>query len=136
MTRTGSHWRDMLPGDLAPGENTVSVRMDTETDNAALAELLTRLPALIEALRPPTSEQGDPLDAEASEDLLALLAHLHRVRAVLEGQEERVLTACHRRGVSLRALAATLELNSPESVRKRLTRVLRGGGRLAGAGDD
>lgn len=116
------HWSDRLVSALPTGPTTVSIDVDASRDHAAVVTLLTRLPAVLDALRGQQTERGDALDNEDPEDLLSLLEQLHQVLLVVEGQEERVLQVCRRLNIPLRSLAAALDLRSPESVRKRLRR--------------
>lgn len=123
------HWSNYLveglPGDR---ESEVTITIHAGRDNTAIVMLLSRLRGIVDALRAPATDLAtDPLGAEDPEDLYYLLDHLHRVRMVLEGEEERVMTIAHERGVSLRKLATALEVSSPETVRYRLTQIRRAG---------
>lgn len=120
-----THWSNYLVTGFPTDQTTdVTITVDPRTDTPAIVMLASRLRGLVDALRP-SYERGetDPLLDEHPDDLYYLLDHLHRIRMVLEGQEERVLKAAHERGVSLRTLAAALDINSAEGVRYRLQRI-------------
>jgi hypothetical protein len=124
----GGHWSDYLVTGLPDDRDTeVTITVDPSRDHSAVVVLASRLRGLVDALRQRALEVDapDPLEREHPDDLYFLLDHLHRVRMVLEAQEERVLRVAHRRGVSLRRLAAALEVSSPSTVSYRLEQIER-----------
>lgn len=134
------HWSDYLVTGFPTDRDTdVTITVNPDRDSPAVIMLASRLRGLVDALRArQTRDAPDPLAGEHPDDLYYLLDHLHRIRMVLEGQEERVLQLAHERGVSLRTLAAALEVSSPETVRYRLDRIDRANkaGRTAAALDE
>lgn len=122
-----SHWRNRLGhgGLSADREVTVRIPVHGGRDNAAAVIIAARIAGILEALRQPYSLDHEPLDSEDVDDLLSLLEQVHHVRAVLEGQEERLLELCHRKGASLRTLAAQIDTKSAESVRYKLAAIKR-----------
>lgn len=122
-----AHWSDYLITGFPTGQDTdVTITVNPDQDSAAVILLASRLRGLVDALRAKQRRgQPDPLAGEDPDDLYYLLDHLHRIRMILEGQEERVLQVAHESGVSLRTLAAALEVSSPETVRYRLDRIAR-----------
>lgn len=120
-----SHWSDYLVTGFRVDQPTdVTITVDPRHDSAAVITLASRLRGLVDALRAPRRRGApDPLLVEHPDDLYYLLDHLHRIRMILEDQEERVLQLAHSRGVSLRTLAAALDISSAEGVRYRLQRI-------------
>lgn len=134
-----THWSEYLVAGFPHETDTdVTITVRPGRDSPAVIVLASRLRGIVDALRAPQSGDRDPLADEDPDDLYYLLDHLHRLRMILEGQEERVLQLAASRGVSLRTLAAALDVRSPETVRYRLDRIARAGqhGRTAAALDE
>jgi hypothetical protein len=120
-----AHWSNYLVTGFRDDQPTdVTITVDPRTDSSAVIMLASRLRGLVDALRTPKrGDAPDPLLTEHPDDLYFLLDHLHRIRMVLEGQEERVLEVAHEKGVSLRTLASALEVSSPSTVEYRLKKI-------------
>lgn len=121
------HWSNhLVRGFPMDRESTVEITVNPSVDSPAVVLLASRLSGLVDALRERyRRDGGDPLLNEDPDDLYRLLDHLHRVRMVLQGQEERVLDVANQRGNSLETLKTALEVNSRETVAHRLRRIRR-----------
>ncbi|MEV8480372.1 hypothetical protein [Streptomyces sp. NPDC051173] len=118
------HWSNYLPTWLPMGKPAeVKVTVDAENDRPAVVVLISRLQGLVEALRHRDVDGRDPLLDEDEDDLYTLLLHLHMVRMVIEGQEERVLSRCAEKKIALERLASALELSGKSAVSYRLRRI-------------
>ena len=125
-----AHWSDYLVRSFAPDRDSeVTITINPSRDSAAVVMLASRLAGLVDALRAPNTKDHDPLADEHRWDLIYLLDHLHRIRLVLEGQEERLIRlgrtpdpTTGKPKLSLRDIAAALGV-SPETVRNRLKRI-------------
>lgn len=111
-------WYDRLLRPIPMDGATITVESRPATDPPALTMLLSRVEGIAEAMR-----DVQDLDLAPAEALHVLLDHVHRVTNVLEGFEEAALLAAAERGVSLRNLALTLDVNSPQTVANRLQKI-------------
>jgi hypothetical protein len=128
------HWRHLL-GVRFPNDREVSLdlRVHGGEDHGDAVAFVSRLLGVFEAMRlkPITDDNGNTIDPLAEEDpaaVLELLQAVHFARMRLQAFEEHVLELAHgHHRITLRTLAQTLEVASPETVRYRLKQIALAG---------
>ena len=134
---TEQHWGNYLVRGFPADQDTeVTFPVNAENTRPGMVVVASRIAGLMAALGPEDGPDGDPLSTEDSSEIGRLLDHLHRVRLILESQEERLIELLADRGVSLRTIALHLKC-SPTTVANRRKRIAEAGERgLSAAGLD